>query len=297
MFRHARQDRVDQLTAASAAGDPRAMWGSALYIGGLDDAGTGFPGNALPFLVAVADQVARHGSQRARDLIDHAAAAGHPPAMVVAAIWVTHSDRPRAIELLEQAAAQGDAAAMLDLALLVAPDDPQTAKAWLSRLADQGDDAGMYALSSLLRRDDPQTSDAWLHRAAAAGNVHARSDLAVLASEQGRPLDRRDPPAVDPRLTGVLNPRTPVSRRTRRVASCVRCGGNTVQDLYEFITGRWFGARGPSTAGKTGTRLQFSQCTVCGGFYPVDAPSRQYVASKGGKFFTPPKIAWKERAE
>lgn len=262
MFRHARQDRVDQLTAASAAGDPRAMWGSALYIGGLDDAGTGFPGNALPFLVAVADQVARQGSPRARDLIDHAAAAGHPPAMVVAAIWVTHSDRPRAIELLEQAAAQGDAAAMLDLALLVAPDDPQTAKAWLTRLADQGDDAGMYALSSLLRRDDPQTSDAWLHRAAAAGNVHARSDLAVLASERGRPLDRRDPPAVDPRLTG-----------------------------------RWFGARGPSTAGKTGTRLQFSQCTVCGGFYPVDAPSRQYVASKGGEFFTPPKIAWKERAE
>jgi hypothetical protein len=289
--------RPDQLKAASAAGDPRAMWDFALYIAGVDHGGAGFPGNALPFLAAVADQVARDGRQQARDLIDHAAQAGYPPALVVQAIWITPSDRTRAVELLEQAATGGDTAAMLDLALLVAPEDPQTAKTWLTRLAGQGDDAGMYALSTLLRRDDPPAADAWLHQAAAAGNVRARSDLAVLASEKGQPLDRRDPPAVDPRATGVLNPRTPVSRQARQVAGCARCGGNTVQDVYEFITGRWFGMRGPTTAGKTGTRLHFSQCTVCGCLYPLDAPSRQYVASKGGEFFNPAHIAWKARTE
>jgi TPR repeat protein len=293
MARRARQDQVDQLMEASAAGDPRAMWDFALFIVGLDDAHAGFPGNALSFLAAVADHVTRDGSQRAHDLIDNAAEAGYPPAMVVQAIWVTRSDRPRAIRLLGQAASQGDPAAMLDLALLVAPDDPQTAKAWLTKLADQGDDAGMYALSALLRSDDPQASDAWLHKAAAAGNVRARSDLAALAFTRGQPLDPRDPPAVDPRATGVLGPSTPVSRQARQVARCVKCGVNTVQDVYEFITGRWFGLRGPTTAGKSGTRLHFSECTVCGCFYPVDAPSRRYMASKGGEFFNPAKIPWK----
>jgi TPR repeat protein len=294
--RGASDDQVGELIKAAGAGDPRAMFDYALTLVGLAEAHPGFPGNALPFLTQVADDVAGAGSPHAHDLIDGAAQGGYPPAMVVEAIWVTHSDRPVAISLLDQAASQGYPAAMLSLGMLLAPDDPQTAKTWLTKLADTGDDMGMYALSNLLRTEDPLGCDAWLRQAAAAGNVRAQSDLAVLAFEHGQPLDRRHPPAVDPRATGVLKANTPVSRQARQVADCVKCGRKTVQDIYEFITGRWFGMRGPTTAGKSGTRLHFSACTVCGCLFPVDPPSRQYVAAKGGEFFNPAKLHQSARA-
>lgn len=285
-----RRDHSADLSQALAAGDPLAMWEFALRSTGLADAYAGFPGNPLPLLTRLADRVTQDGITQAHDLIERAAAAGYPPAMVVQAIWVTRSDRQGAITLFEQAAGQGDAAAMLALARLLEPDQPEAAKAWLTKLADQGDDTGMYALSRRLLADDPQASADWLAKAAAAGNVHAQSDLAVAAFERGQPLDPGHPPAVDPRLTGLLTPNTPLTRQARQVANCVKCGGKTVQDRYEFIHGRFFGLRGPTTAGKTGARVHFSGCTVCGCLYPVDEASRQYVAAKGGEFFNPAKL-------
>jgi hypothetical protein len=110
-------------------------------------------------------------------------------------------------------------------------------------------------------------------------------------------LDRAHPGAKDPRRTGVFTPRTPASRGDRVMADCVHCGHQTVQDSYEMIVGRWVGLRGPTTAGKTGTRVCFRSCTACGCLYPVDDAARQYAASKGGEFFNPAKLTPQQRAQ
>lgn len=290
MGRRARRDQANDLRQALAAGDPHAMLEFALLSTDLADAYAGFPGNRLPLLTRLADLVTKDGLTHAHDLVERAAEAGYPPAMVVQAIWLTPEDRPSAITLLEQAAGQGEAAAMLALGRMLAPDQPEAAKSWLTRLAGQGDDAGMYALSRVLHADDPQGSADWLAKAAAAGNVRAQSDLGVLAAERGQPLDPRHPPATNPKLTGLLPANTPLTRQGRHVANCVICRGQTVQDLFEFIHGRYFGLRGPTTAGKSGARVHFSGCTVCGCLFPVDEVSRQYVAAKGGEFFNPAKL-------
>jgi hypothetical protein len=112
----------------------------------------------------------------------------------------------------------------------------------------------------------------------------------------GQKLDRGHPPAIDPRHSGVFGPRTPVSRGGRVMADCIVCGRETVQDIYEMIVGRWVGLRGPSTAGKAGTRVHFRSCTGCGCLYPADDAARRYAQSKGGEFFNPARLAPQQRA-
>jgi TPR repeat protein len=287
MARKPKTSRADTLMQGVAAGDPRATWTHALLALGIDHPDRPFPGNALPFLQQIASRIASDLNQQAYDLINNAAQRGQPEAMVVRATWLLNSDRAQAMSLLTEAAERGDTAAMLYLGTRLAAEDPPAAQTWLTRLADRGDASGMYALSGLLHRDDPQAGQAWLVKAADAGNVPAQSDLAVLAFEHGRPLDRSRPPFVDPRFTAVLPASTPVTRQARQVANCLKCGKKTIQDVIEFIDGRWFGARGPTTAGKTGTRFHFSACAVCGCLYPVGAASRHYIHSKGGDFLNP----------
>ncbi|MGH3193929.1 MAG: hypothetical protein ACRDPY_47590 [Streptosporangiaceae bacterium] len=130
----------------------------------------------------------------------------------------------------------------------------------------------------------------------------AQSDAAVLAFERdGQALDRSRPPAKDPRETGLFGPRTPVSRHDRVVAFCLKDGKETVQDIYEVITGVWFGptARLPaarrSTAGKIGGRMRFSGCTVCGCLYPGDDRARKWVHAKGGDLLDPAKLTTERR--
>lgn len=279
--------QADLLMQAAAAGDPQAQWGYALLALGMEHVPDALGGNALPFLEEVGSVTASNLNQRAYELIGEAAQGGQTRAMVVQAIWLLHSDRPEAVQLLTDAADRGDTAAMLCLGTELAADDPASAQAWLTRLTGQGDAAGMYALSGLLRQGDPQAAQDWLVKAAAAGNVAAQSDLAVAGFGPGQPLDRDRPPAIDPRLTGVLAASVPLTRQARQVANCLKCGKKTVQDVVEFIIGRWYGLRGPTTAGKTGTRFHFSACTICGCLYPVDAASRQYIHSKGSDFLSP----------
>jgi len=142
--------------------------------------------------------------------------------------------------------------------------------------------------------DSPRT-------AAAAGNAGAQSDLAVAAFDGARhPLGPAHPPAIDPRQTGVFGVRTPVSRRGRVVAGCVTCGRKTVQDVFDVIVSRWFGAsargRTVATVGKVGRRARFSACAVCGCLYPADDAARQFARANGGEFFNPAKLPPEGRA-
>jgi TPR repeat protein len=287
MTRKPKTDWREALRQGAAAGDPQATWECALLALGIDHPGRPFPGNALPFLQQLASRTASDLNQRAYDLINAAAQDGQTQAMVVRATWLLDSDRPQAMSLLTDAAERGDTAAMLCVGTELAAQDQPTALTWLTRLADGGDAAGMYALSGLLRQGDAGAGQDWLIKAAQAGSVQAQSDLAVTAFEHGEPLNRDQPPFVDPRLTGVLTLTTPVTRRARQVASCLKCGKKTVQDVTEFIGGRWYGRRGPTTAGKSGTRFHFSACAVCGCLYPVDAASRQYMHGRGRDFLNP----------
>ena len=291
MTRKPKTARIDAVKQGVAAGDRQATWEYGLLELGIDHPDGPFPGNALPFLQQIATRTAASLNQRAYDLIGTAARAGQTQAMVVQATWLLSSDRPQAMSLLTDAAQQGDTAAMLCLGAQLAIEDPAAPLTWLTKLAEAGDATGMYVLSGLLRPGDAQAAHAWLVKAAEAGSVPAQSDLAVQAFERGQPLDRDRPPCIDPRLTGVLAQGTPVSRRARQVANCLKCGRKTVQDITEFIDGRRPGRRGPTTAARSCTRFHFSACTVCGCLYPVDAPSRQYMHSKGGDFLNPMKTA------
>jgi TPR repeat protein len=240
----------------------------------------------------------------ARDWIWRASGAGNTQAMVVQAIGLERVDRDNAERLLGQAADRGDTTAMLYLGTMRERDgDQQTAKGWFGKLAGLGDSAGMAKLGEMLMAEDPAAARDWLAKAAAAGNVGAQSDLAVAASGgASHVLDPAHPPAQDPRQTGVFGPRTPVSRRARVVAGCVKCGRKTVQDIFDVIVSAWFGVglrhrgRGLTTEGKAGQRARFSACAVCGCLYPVDAPARQFVQAKGGEFFNPAKLAPERRA-
>jgi hypothetical protein len=67
--------RSHDLSQAPAADDPAAMWENGLRLAGAADACPGFPGNRLPFLAQVADQVIQDGNQEAHELISRAAVA------------------------------------------------------------------------------------------------------------------------------------------------------------------------------------------------------------------------------
>jgi hypothetical protein len=145
--------------------------------------------------------------------------------------------------------------------------------------------------------------------AAAAGDAgaaqespEARSDAAVLAFKRdGQALDRSRPPAMDPRETGLFGPRTPVSRHDRVIGYCLKDGKETVQDNYEVILGAWLGAsaRLPAArrnaAGKIGSHMRFSGCTVCGCLYPADDRAREWVHAKGGDLLDPAKLPAERR--
>jgi hypothetical protein len=282
---------AEHLKAAAAAGDPAAMWNYALLVLGERPPADGRHKNPLPFLIDVAAVVTRTADPQAKDLITRAAQAGNTQAMVVLADLVEKSDPQQARDLLERAAAGSDPAGMLYLGGMLESTDQAAAARWFTRLAELGDDLAMYQLAELARASDPASAQAWLAKAADAGNVRAQNDVAVLAGESGRGrLDPSRPPAIDPRRTGIFNASNPTSRQQRVVADCVKCRRKTVQDHYEVMVGRWFGVRGPTTAGKTGTKFHFSVCTICACLFPIDDATREYARSKGGEFFNPAKL-------
>jgi hypothetical protein len=131
--------------------------------------------------------------------------------------------------------------------------------------------------------------------------LRMQSDQAVQAADAAQPLDPKHPPVKDPRDSGVFQPATPATRLQRLVADCTVCGGRTVQDMFELVVGRWVGVRTGShyretAAGKTGRRVHFRSCAVCGCMYPADADSTAYVQEKGGEFFNPAKLSPQQRA-
>jgi TPR repeat protein len=298
----AASEHADQLKQAAQAGDADAMWDYAQLL--LGTSAPSRPGQSrMSHLVDVAKVLADGSHAEARDWVQRSSEAGNTQAMVVQAIGMENTDREDAERLLGQAADRGDTAAMLYLGAMRERDgNRQAARDWFTKLADRGDDAGMVMLGELLITEDPQQGQAVLEKAAQAGNVRAQSDVAVAAFEAGnRVLDPNHPPAQDPRDTGVFGVRTPVSRRKRVVADCMRCGRKTVQDVFEIIVSAWLGpsARMPtqhSTAGKVGRRAHYSACTVCGCLYPVDAAARKYVQARGGEFFNPAKLSPERRA-
>jgi hypothetical protein len=295
MARGSKQEiAAEQLRSAAEAGDPAAMWQYALAILRQPPPPPLSPGqNALPYLVRVTKAVRASGDVQARDLIARSATAGFPPALVVEAELAEQSDPDRTESLLRRAADQGDTAAMLYLAGLLALHDRAEAAQWFTRLAEEGDLAAMYRLADLLRSDgNTGAAQGWLVKAAEGGSTRAQGDLAVQSFENGdEQLDPGRPPAADPRRSGVFTPGTPTTRRERLVGDCAKCEQKTVQDHFELIVGKWFGLRGPGTAGKTGTRVNFSACTACGCLFPMDDQSRQYVRSKGGEFFNPARAS------
>jgi hypothetical protein len=279
--------RADELRAAAEAGDSQAMWDYALLFLGLTAPEETARWGILPFLSQVTAAAQRPDGEQARQLITMAARAGQVQAMVVSAEWVRSSDPERARRLLEQAAGQGDASAIMVLAGLVQPDDRERAIALYTSLAERGNVTAMYELAGALPAEAAQD---WLRQAAEGGLRPAQSDLAVRDFETaGTRPGRNHPPAVDPRATGVFTGRTPVTRQDRIVADCRSCQKNTVQDHFELIVGRWFGTHGPTTVGKTGTRVRFRGCSVCGCLYPVDEAARRFTQSKGREYFDP---AW-----
>jgi TPR repeat protein len=296
--------QADPLRQAAEAGDAGAMWEYAVKLLGLTVVPAGPGVNMFPQLSAVAKALGHHGHADARDWVDRSAGAGHLPAMVVEAVLLEHHDRYRAEMLAKQAADRGDTAGMLYLSMLLDGDGNRAAaRDWYTRLADVGDHAGMALMGETLLNEDPQAARDWLQRAADAGNLRARRDLAMVAAQEtGQPLDPADPPAQDPRETGLFGPRTPVSRRERVIADCLHDGRMTIQDVYEVILGAWLGptARlpmpGRNTAGKIGRRMRFRSCTACGCLYPADERARQYVAAKGGQFLNPAKLSPQRRA-
>jgi len=296
--------QADPLRQAAEAGDAEAMWQYAVKLLGLTVAQAGPGVNMFPQLSAVAKALEEHPHADARGWVQRSADAGQLHAMVVEAILLEHRDRYRAELLAEQAADRGDTAAMLYLSTLLDGDGNRAAaRDWVTRLADLGDHAGMALLGQMLLDEDPQAARDWLHRAADAGNLRARHDLAMLAAEgPDQPLDPANPPAQDPRETGLFGPRIPVSRRERVMADCLHDGRMTIQDVYEVILGAWLGptARLPmperNAAGKIGRRMRFRSCTVCGCLYPADERAREYVSARGGQFLNPAKLSPQRRA-
>ncbi len=278
---------AEQLQSGVAMGDPEAMWRSALLQAGVHPVDKRLE-RSTSYLVDVTERMQAAGHAEAASLVARAAEAGHPQAQFVAAGLVERTDPERATELLERAAGQGETAAMLYLGLMLPPGPEATQ--WLTKVAQSGDPAGMYQLSLVLAASDPAAAQDWLRQAAEAGSTRAQNEFGVRAFEAGQPIDRAHPPTADPRKTGVFGPTAPTSRQDRVVADCLKCHTKTVQDHYELIVGRWFGVRGPSTAGKTGTRVHFSVCAICGCMFPIDDAARQYVATKGGEFFNPAKL-------
>ncbi len=296
--------QADALRQAAEAGDAEAMWEYALRLLGMTMASVGAGDNLFAQLHAVAGALRDRLHHDARDWVSRAADAGNLHAMVVEADLLERPDRQRAERLAGQAADQGDTAAMLYLGRLLAGDGNRVAaRDWYTRLADLGDHTGMVFLGEMLLDEDPQAARDWLHRAADLGNQRARSELAMLAArDSGKPLDPAHPPAQDPRDTGLFGPRTPVSRRERIIADCAHDGRKTIQDVLEVIPGPWLGltARLPmperNTAGKIGSRMRFTSCTVCGCLYPADDRARRYVQAKGGEFLNPAKLSPQQRA-
>jgi hypothetical protein len=279
--------QAEAVRNAAAAGDPAAMWQYTLILLNLqyDDRREGL----TSFLVRVSEVQEKERNAEAASLIDRAAQAGHPHALFVAAGLVETSDPERARELLGRAAAQGDVPSMRYLATIL-PAGPEAVH-WLTKVAESGEVGGMYQLSKLLAASDPAAAQAWLVKAADGGNTKAQNDVGVLAFDSGtRPLDPARPSAADPRRTGLFGPKTPTSRQDRVVADCVKCAERTVQDHYELIVGKWVGLRGPGTTGKTGHRVHFSACTICGCLFPADDAARDYARLKGGEFFNPAKL-------
>ncbi len=297
-------EHTDALRQAAEAGDAEAMWEYAVRLVGLTLAPVRPAGNQFPQLHAVAGALEGHRHDDAREWVQRAADAGQLHALVVEAVLAERQDRQRAERLAGQAADRGDTAAMLYLGKLLASDGNRAAaKDWYARLANLGDHTGMALLGELLLDEDPQAARNWLHQAADLGNLRARNELALLAAQDsGRPLDPADPPAKDPRETGLFGPRTPVSRRERIVADCAHDGRKTIQDVFDVIMGAWLGptARLPmperSTAGKIGRRMRFTSCTVCGCLYPADDPARRWMQAKGGQFLNPAKLSPQQRA-
>jgi TPR repeat protein len=296
--------KASQLRQAAQAGDADAMWRYALLLLG-PSAPPAVPGQSLlRWLLDLAKTLEDGAHAEARDWVWRASEAGNTQAMVVQAIGLERADRDNAERLLGQAADRGDTTAMLYLGTMRERDgDQEAAKDWFGKLAGLGDSAGMAKLGEMQMAEDPAAARDWLAKAAAAGNVGAQSDLAVAASGgASHVLDPAHPPAQDPRQTGVFGPRTPVSRRGRVVADCVKCGRKTVQDIFDVIVSAWFGVglrhrgRGLTTEGKAGQRARFSACAVCGCLYPVDAAARQFVQAKGGEFFNPAKLPPERRA-
>ena len=300
----AARPQTGQLRQAAEAGDADAMWQYAMLLLG-PAVGPALPGESpMPRLIDVARVLGDGTHADARDWVWRASEAGNTQAMVVQAIGLERADRADAERLLGQAADRGDTTAMLYLGTMRERDgDRQAAGDWFGRLADLGDHAGMAKLGEMMLAEDPARARNWLRKAAAAGNVGAQSDLAVAAFDGGgHALDRAHPPARDPRQTGVFGPRTPVSRRERVVADCVKCGRKTVQDIFDVIVSAWFGAAARrrtrlTTEGKLGQRARFSGCAVCGCLYPVDDAARQFVQAKGGEFVNPAKLPPERRAQ
>ena len=226
---------AEQLRIAAEAGDPAAMWQYALSRLNLRSPVAGTD-NQLPFLVRVANTLDVFGDHQASDLISRAAEAGHPQATVVIAVLEEKTDPAASERLVTPAANQGDAAAMRYLALLLEKHDRAGAMQWFARLAGLGDDSAMYRLSHLLRTEgNEEAAQGWLVKAAQSGNRRAESDLAVQAFEGGdTTLDRKHPPATDPRRTSLYNPRFSCLQHERRVAHRVKCEAKTVQDHFQL---------------------------------------------------------------
>jgi hypothetical protein len=284
---------TEQLWMAAQAGDPEAMWAYALIrLSMKPPPPATSTQNPLNYLVKVRDAARQFADGQTTDLLNRAAQAGHPQAMVVEAALAESTDRAECERLLLAAANQGDRAAMLYLGVLIEDDDRPRAIAWFGRLAELGDTGGMYRLYKLIRTDDPQTAQGWLVRAAEGGNLHAQNDFAVQAFDAGaQKLDPAHPSVSDPRRLGLFTPNTPASRKERLVADCLKCKKRTVQDHWELIVGTYVGLRGSGTVGKAGHRVNFAACAVCGCMFPMDEDARQFVAGKGGEFFNPAKLA------
>lgn len=107
------------------------------------------------------------------------------------------------------------------------------------------------------------------------------------------PPDPNDPPARDPRDTGILSRRTPADRGARFVATCPVCQQERVMDNYTIVVGTWFGARIPggrmSAKGKLGTRGRFYTCTTCSGLFPTDDVAREWSRRQGDEIGLVPK--------
>jgi hypothetical protein len=118
--------------------------------------------------------------------------------------------------------------------------------------------------------------------------LRMQSDQAVQAADAAQQLDPEHPPVRDPRDSGLFQPATPATRLQRLVADCTVCGGRTVQDMFEFVVGRWAGVRTGShyretAAGKTGRHVHFRSCAVCGCMYPADADSTRIRSATGDR--------------